>query len=175
MRAKQGLQAGMLVVALFVAAGCGAPTTAEITAGSVERAEQESLASSNLRGSGDGAVEAMARRPVSYLKEVIPPCVPLQSGLDPCSPFHSVPFSTTHTTLLRELSTISDILLGIVRSTDYIISVAHIVVRGTAKPNTTRCAEYPVKLFSYELSDDLSSYARRSELGYRGAYYNYAL
>ena len=130
-------------------------------------------------GSGDEP-SAMARQPVSYLKEIIPPCVPVEgSGLDPCS---LIPLSvassgtsatTMFTTMLQELPTFSNILLGIVGPTNTSSSVAHIVVRGTAKPNTTRCAEYPVKLFSFELGNDLYNYTSRNEHLYKGAYYHY--
>ena len=182
MRAEQALQAGMLVVFVILATGCGAPTTAETTAGSVERAKQESLASSSSRRWGDGAVKAMARRPVSYLKEVIPPCVPIEgSRQDPCSPvlLGFLPsaevsnYKYTSATMLLELPTFSDILLGIVGPMNTSSSAVHIVVRGTAKPNTARCAEYPVKLFSFEVSNDLYNYTSRDEHFYKGAYYNY--
>ena len=151
-RTEQFLQAGVLFIFVILAVGCGAPTTAETTA------------------------EAMARRPVAYLKEVILPCVPVDgSDLDPCSPNDATSGNIYHppTTLLRELPTFSDIFLGIVDAINYSSSVSHIVIRGTAKPNTTRCAEYPVKLFNYELSDDLYNYATRNEHLYKDAYYNY--
>ena len=133
----------------------------------------------SVLGSG-GEPSAMVRQPVSYLKEIIPPCVPVEgSGLDPCS---LIPLSvassgtsatTMFTTMLQELPTFSNILLGIVGPMNTSSSVAHIVVRGTAKLNTTRCAEYPVKLFSFELGNDLYNYTSRSEHFYKGAYYHY--
>lgn len=96
----------------------------------------------------------MARRSVSYLEEIIPPCVPFEgSKTDPCSlitlPKVEASVGAT-TTLLRVVPTFTDILYG-----EYSISSSpHIVVRGTVKPNTTRCELYPVKNFSYEEPDD---------------------
>ncbi len=129
-----------------------------------------------------GEPSAMARQPVSYLKEVIPPCVPIEGSRQyPCSEIQTMTppsaeasnYKYMSGTMLHELPTISDILLGIVGPMNTSSSVAHIVVRGTAKPNTTRCAEYPVKLFSFELNNDLYNYTSRDENFYKGAYYNY--
>ena len=178
MRAERALQAGVLVVVVILAAGCNAPTTTETTAGSVERAEQESLASLSSGRSVDGTVKAMARRPVSYLREIIPPCIPVDSSdSDPCSPIslsvaNSETLATTvATTMLHSLPSFNDIFLGILDSISSPNLVPHVVIRGVAKPDTTRCAKYPVKLFSYELSSELYNYASRDEHLYFGTHF----
>lgn len=179
MRTEQTLQTGVLVVFIILAAGCGAPTTAETTAGPVER-EQESSASLSSKGWGDGAAEAMVRRPVAYLEEVIPPCVPVEgSGLDPCSPIQlsaasqKATATVVPTTMLHTLPSFNDVFLGILDSRSYPNLVPHMVIRGVAKPDTTRCAEYPVKLFNYEHSSDLYNYSGRAEGLYLDTYFYY--
>ena len=130
----------------------------------------------SVLGSG-GEPLAMARQPVSYLKEVIPPCVPLEgSDLDPCSPIllsvtNSETLATAATTMLYSLPSFNDVFLGILDFLSYPNLVPHVVIRGVAKPDTTRCAKYPAKLFSYELSSELYSYASRDEHLYVDTYF----
>ena len=99
---------------------------------------------------GNRSLGVMARRPVSYLEEVIPPCVPLESsGQDPCSPIILSPVEAplgATTTLLRFLPSFTDMLLG--RGVS--IATPHIVVRGTVQPDTTRCDMYPIDWFDHD-------------------------
>ena len=114
----------------------------------------------------------MARRPVSYLKEVIPPCVPVEgSDLDPCSPIKLLPVGSERlvnasTTKFDSVSSFEDLFLSVLDSISYPNLVSHLVVRGTAKPGTTRCAEYPTKLFSYENHNYRYNYAARNDRDY---------
>lgn len=97
-------------------------------------------------------LNVMARRPVSYLEEVIPPCVPLEGfERDTCpreiparGPKTSIGGTTT---LLTELPTFSDSLLGGISGG---MAAPHIVVRATIKPDTTRCDIYPSTPFNHD-------------------------
>ena len=95
------------------------------------------------------------RPAVSYLKEIIPPCVPIEgSGLDPC-PRQIVPgIQGPHTTirLPDKLRTISEDF-----NAESTID-PHIVVRGTVLPNTFRCGLYPFVLPDYESPEQQRSY-----------------
>ena len=96
-------------------------------------------------------LNVMARRPVSYLEEVIPPCVPLEGfERDTCPreiPARGPTSVGASTTLLTELPTFSDTLLGSIGGG---MAAPHIVVRATIKPDTTRCDIYPSTPFDHD-------------------------
>ena len=110
-----------------------------------------------VSGMKDGTFGIMTRRPVSYLEEVIPPCVPIEgSEIDPClPPILPRVESSIHvtTTALTKLYSYTDLLMGRDISPYWTphTRTPHIVIRGTGKPDTNRCALYPVELFDYEL------------------------
>ena len=80
---------------------------------------------------------------VSYLEEVIPPCTPISSdGPDPCplgTPTAARRFGHHASVILRDpLPTMTE------RLTHFFPDLAaHLVIRGTAIPDTTRCELYP--------------------------------
>ena len=79
---------------------------------------------------------------VSYLKEVIPPCTPIDDGPDPC-PLGTPPaarrFGHHASVILRDpLPTMTERLTAFMPT-----RAAHLVIRGTAIPDTTRCELYP--------------------------------
>ena len=89
---------------------------------------------------------AGARPEVSYLKEIIPPCVPIEgSGIEPCPRQIPLRMEGPHTTirLPDELRTISEDFNAESRNNP------HIVVRGTVMPNTIRCGLYPYIWHNY--------------------------
>ena len=93
----------------------------------------------------------MVRRPVSYLEDIIPPCVPLESSEEDTCP-REIPTSIrtsvgATTTLLTKLPTFSEVLLG---SMSGGMATPHIVVRATIKPDTTRCDIYPSTPFTHD-------------------------
>ena len=94
----------------------------------------------------------MVRPAVSYLKETIPPCVPIEgSGLEPCPrqiPPGGVQGSHTSIRLPDKLRTISEFFNAKGSTLN-----PHIVVRGTVLPNTIRCGMYPFILPNYESPD----------------------
>ena len=127
-----------------------------------------------VSGAEDRTSGIMTRRPVSYLEEVIPPCVPIEgSSVDPCLP-PILPWveSSIHvsTTALTKLYSYTDLLMGRDISPYWTphIWTPHIVIRGTGKPDTSRCALYPLELFNYELD---SSAEYRSPEYYANAWY----
>ena len=121
-----------------------------------------SISSDPPAGTGDVEASAwpvaatMARPAVSYLEDIIPPCVPIEgSGLDPC-PRQSTPgIDGPHTTirLPDKLRTISEDFNSYGSTLN-----PHIVVRGTVLPNTIRCGMYPFILPNYESPEQQRSY-----------------
>ena len=91
----------------------------------------------------------MARRPLSYLEEVVSPCVPIDgSDIDPCLPVKLPPVevpSNVTTTAFTKLDSFVYMLTG----TDFPLWATHIVIRGTVIPNTNRCGLYPEAFFDY--------------------------
>ena len=93
----------------------------------------------------------MPRRPVSYLDEVIPPCVPLEGFEQDTCP--RITFSrelnsvVATTTLLRELPTFTETFLGGVGGA---MAASHIVVRATVIPDTARCDVYSFVSFDHD-------------------------
>ena len=80
---------------------------------------------------------------VLYLEEVMPPCVPLwDSSHDPCPV--EVPTDVEINSVEGSIPTWTDILLG----EENVIAI-HLVVRGEAKIDTTRCEFYPRRLDSF--------------------------
>ena len=100
---------------------------------------------------------AMERRPVSYLREVVPPCLPFdESGRDPC--LQGVPALLKSAGVLSSwafydyLPTIEDILLGKVKDQIALEIVPHIAIRGLVQVGSTRCDLYMFKKLSYVTS-----------------------
>ena len=186
MRTTKGLVTAVLLVLAVGWSACNGSTndtlggsggetivTTEATSPSVSEGQATRPSSDlySVLGSG-GEPSAMARRPVSYLKEVIPPCVPVEgSDLDPCSPVKLLPVSSetlvnASTTKFDTVSSFKDLFLSVLDSISYPNLVSHLVVRGTAKQGTARCAEYPTKLFSYENHNYRYNYVARNDRDY---------
>ena len=95
----------------------------------------------------------MTRRQVSYLDEVIPPCVLLEGSKQDTCPKITLSRARNSmgvtTTLLRELPTFTKSLMGSIVGGSL---TPHIVVRATIKPDTTRCNVYPLAPFDYDPS-----------------------
>ena len=93
----------------------------------------------------------LPRRPVSYLDEVIPPCVPLEGFEQDTCP--RITFSrelssvAATTTLLRELPTFTETFLGSIGGA---MAAPHIVVRATIIPDTARCDVYSFVSFDHD-------------------------
>ena len=117
---------GVLLVVVLLGSACGGSSVADST--------------------GQG------RRPVSYLDEVVPPCTPVDgSQEDPCQPgpvtgveVRSVTGAVIPPEELRPDFT--PMFVGTGRAG---LEIIHIVVRGAARPGTTRCQIYPVTLANY--------------------------
>ena len=95
---------------------------------------------------------AMERRPVSYLQEVVSPCLPVDgSGQDPCqgSAVLLTGASSSSSWLLDELPAFDDIMLGNLVGRYVPAVVPHIVIRGLVQPDTTRCELYWIEDFAY--------------------------
>ena len=92
------------------------------------------------------------RRPVSYLEEVVPPCVPLEgSSEDPCEQtlrwvpaILSAPSAPPLWPTRDDPPTVSDAIMGWDPQT-----IIHIVVRATVQEDTTRCGLYPLVFVDY--------------------------
>ena len=101
----------------------------------------------------------MTRRLVSYLDEVIPPCVPLEGyEQDTCPTITSSrePSSViATTTLLRELPTFTETFLGSVSGA---IAASHIVVRATVIPDTARCDVYSFVSFDHDPDREIDTW-----------------
>jgi len=113
----------------------------------------------------NGREQVLSRDTVSYLEAVIPPCADNEgSAQEPCATdipdLEMVSIQATSSFWPREEGdppTFTDLLLGVsLLSGIYYPSLApHIVVRGIAKPNSTRCNIYPVFRPEREMLDDL--------------------
>ena len=103
------------------------------------------------------STSVMARRPLSYLEEVIPPCVPIDgSDIDPCLPVKLLPVevpSNVTTTAFTKLDSFVYMLTG----KDSPLFTPHIVIRGTVVPDTYRCGLYPTEVFDYVETDQYRS------------------
>ena len=101
---------------------------------------------------GPSEPEDVFRAPVSYLEEVIPPCVPLEGGShDPCARTRpqqvavlSVSGSPPAWPYDDNLRTITQTIMGYDPP-----SITHIVVRATVLDDTTRCGLHPLVLADY--------------------------
>ena len=92
----------------------------------------------------------MDRRPIAYLDEIIPPCLPLEgSEQNPCSPIIlspiELPIGASPPTSLHSVPSFVEMLSAYGFST----AVPHIVVRGTVHHDTTRCDLYPLAWFNH--------------------------
>lgn len=109
-----------------------------------------------------------------YLEEVVPPCVPLwDSSHDPC-PVEVPPIVDVHSIAGSSRRwpsqgfTWTEILLG-----HYTFTLAtHLVVRGEAKFDTTRCETYPLRLesFWYDMFPDVNLYFMENSGPYHHCY-----
>ena len=106
--------------------------------------------------------EVVFQAPVSYLEEVIPPCVPLEgSSQDPCAPTTpqrvavlSAPASPPLWPTRDDPPTVSDAIMGWDP-----LTIIHIVVRATVQEDTTRCGLYPLILADHsEITGPSSTY-----------------
>ena len=108
-------------------------------------------------GSEERQRVVMDRVAPSYLEDIIPPCtidsLAIIGGEDPCSVADPIQIEMVSTMaafpiwpVQGNLPTMTDVLLGIsLVSGKYWPSLAaHVVVRGIAKPGTTRCDAYPM-------------------------------
>ena len=138
----------MVVMVVFAVSACG-----ETTQGTIE---DQVVASEEP--------EVVFRVPVSYLEEVIPPCVPLEgSSHDPCPvttpggvailSARGAPPSWPHT---DDLPTVTDTMMGYDP-----VTITHIVVRATVQDDSTRCDLYPLIM-----ADHASFTATASEYRY---------
>ena len=138
----------LLLIASFGLQSCNEGMFNALDSGSGKSSyTMESSTQTNLTlksGSEEVVLKGMARRPVSYLEEVISPCVPIEdSNLDPCLPgelprvANATP--TYQVVLPDPLPTFTQKLTGVV-----LPSVVHIIVRGTVLPGTARCGVYPL-------------------------------
>ena len=96
----------------------------------------------------------MERPPASYLKEIVPPCTPLnQDRPNPCefgpSPLTDNSGSQQSAMLPDVLPTISEMINEL-----HPAMTPHIVVRATGLPDTTRCdGLYPARITNFEPED----------------------
>lgn len=94
--------------------------------------------------------EQPTRPIVWYLEEAIPPCIPFwSSDHNPCLP-GTPPEVETFSTIINghmpsPFPTWVDILLG----GEYATFATHLVIRGEALIETTRCKDYRIKLGNY--------------------------
>ena len=132
----------MVVVAMVVVSACGRATEDAGTA--------DTTGAAPVVGSGEP--EEVFRAPVSYLEDVIPPCVPLEgSSHDPCArttprqvAMLSAPGSPPLWPHRDDLPTISKTVMG-----HDPLNIVHVVVRATVLDGTTRCGLYPLIAADY--------------------------
>ena len=128
-----------------------------VAVGSSVAKSSVSIQTGSVEGSGSVyRPVVMERPPVSYLREVVPPCLPAgESERDPC---RGAPGFLEHAgsssgliEVLNELPSFNDILLAKVMG-DKISPglIPHIVIRGTIQTDTTRCELYPIREYSYD-------------------------
>ena len=99
----------------------------------------------------------MERPPVSYLREVVPPCLPAgESGWDQCqgapAPIGSAGGSSGGPAWsIFGIPSINEVLLGKDGKESEIapLITPHIAIRGLVQADTTRCDLYPAEYFSY--------------------------
>ena len=123
-----------------------APDTAQAVLDNTRAADKDETV-------GAGKPEDVFRVPVSYLEEVIPPCVPLEgSSHDPCArttPQQLAILSAASPPLwphTDDLRTVTETVIGYGP-----LSITHIVVRATVLDGTTRCGLYPLIFVDYAL------------------------
>ena len=163
----QRVCAALFLVSLVVLPSCGAgvvdklgtdteePSRASGVVGLV--AGRSSVAESSVSArtgsvEGSGSVYrpvVMERPPVSYLREVVPPCLPAgESERDPCrgvpTPLVSAGSSLKLIDWVQHgIPSFNEVLLRVP------VSIPHIVIRGLVQEDTTRCDLYPYEYFSY--------------------------
>ena len=130
----------MVVMVVLAVSACGEATGDRATPDAAQVAIEDQI-------TGQAEPEVVFRAPVSYLEEVIPPCVPLGGGSpDPCARTRpqqvAVPSAPAAPPLWPhddDLLTIAETIMGYDP-----LNITHIVVRATVLDDTTRCALYPL-------------------------------
>ena len=150
----------MVIMTMLAVSACGEATGDRGTADTTRAVPDTTQVAIEDQIAGPGEPEAVFRAPVSYLDEVIPPCVPLEgSSHDPCAMATRQRVATLsapaglpiwpHT----GLPTITETVMGYDPST-----ITHIVVRATVLDDTTRCGLYPFIPTAYS---GLTAYASK--------------
>ena len=135
----------VVVMTMLAVSACGEATGDRATPDAAQVAIEDQI-------TGQAEPEEVFRAPVSYLEEVIPPCVPLEgSSHDPCArtrpqqvavlSARAAPPSWPYT---DDLPTITETIMGYDPPT-----IHHIVVRATVLDDTTRCGFHPLILADY--------------------------
>ena len=105
-----------------------------------------------------GSATVMARRPLSYLEEIIPPCVPIDgSDIDPCLPVRLPPVEILPNVTTTAFTRI-DSFIYLLTGKDFPPFTPHIVIRGTVIPDTNRCGLYPTYIFDYMETNSYDSF-----------------
>ena len=142
----------LVAMTMLAVSACGEATGDRGTADTTRAVPGTTPAADRNEVAGPGEPEVVFRAPVSYLEEVILPCVPLEgSSHDPCAmatpqrvatlSAPATPPGWPHT---GDLPTITETIMGHDPPT-----ITHIVVRATVLDNTTRCGLYPLILVDY--------------------------
>ena len=137
----------MVVMVMLAVSACGEAAVDRGTPETTRAVSEATRVAIEAKVVDPGEPEVVFRVPVSYLEEVIPPCVPLEgSSHDPCATTTpqqvailsapSTPPSWPHT---DDLPTITETVMGYGPTT-----ITHIVVRATVLDGTTRCGLYPL-------------------------------
>ena len=135
----------MVVMTMLALSACGEATLDRGSADTTRAADKDETV-------GSGEPEEVFRAPVSYLEEVIPPCVPLEGGShDPCARTRpqqvavlSVSGAPPAWPYDDNLRTIAETIMGYDPPT-----ITHIVVRATVLEDTTRCGLHRLILADY--------------------------
>ena len=122
---------------LFLVVGCG------------ERVEVIQV---DTEGVVESPAEKRVERVLSYLEEIVPPCVRVDgSAVDPCAPGPLVEPDVLAATgsfpfwALDGLPSFTEIFLD----RDLVTAAVHMVVRGVPQIGTTRCDLYPIKVANF--------------------------
>ena len=139
---------GVMVIMLMLAvSACGEPTFDRGPADTTRAVPDTTQVAIEAEVVDPGEPEAVFRVPVSYLEEIIPPCVPLAgSSHDPCATTTpqqvavlSAPTAGPLWPYTDDLLTITETVMGYDP-----LSIIHIVVRATVLDGNTRCGLYPL-------------------------------
>ena len=145
----------MRIVTVTIARKIGVILVATVLVGCGDEASQELV-----QGDAGNGRPVVTVGPPIYLKEVIPPCVPLEGiDEDPCAPgpITMVAAGTSGASyaatplLLNEPPTVAEIMLGKhgPDTKQFPSLIKHVVIRGTVQVGRTRCHDYYLKLANY--------------------------